>query len=128
MGRYTRVNRRWIFHRLVLKLRSNNRKVVDHIDKNKLDNRKINLRICYQVKNTYNSPMKKNNSSGFTGVFFSKDKNKYYANIMIKGKNIFLGYFENIEDAIKKRLEGEAKYFAEYSPQIHLFEKYGVKI
>ena len=48
---------------------------------------------------------------------------------MADGKEINLGYFDNIEDAVKARLEGELKYFgAEFAPQRHLFEQYGIEV
>ena len=45
---------------------------------------------------------------------------------MINHKEIPLGYFDDIEDAIKARLEGEVKYFGEFAPQRDLFKQYGI--
>ena len=49
--------------------------IVDHINQNKADNRKRNLRIVNHRQNNMNKPMQKNNTSGFVGVNYHK-KNK----------------------------------------------------
>ena len=45
---------------------------------------------------------------------------------MIDYKEIGLGLFENKDDAIKARLEAEAKYYGKFASQQHLFEQYGI--
>lgn len=80
--------------------------VVDHINHNRLDNRKQNLRICTQGENLRNKKVK--------GVVFDKRRNKWYARIMINGKNLHLGSFATEEEAIKVRRQAEIKYFKEY--------------
>lgn len=104
-------------------------KYSDHIDRNPLNNRKHNLRKASATENGRNRGLQSNNTSGFTGVWFRKDTNKWSAVIAIaKNKVVSLGCFENKEDAIKARLEAEAKYFEEFAPQRHLFEEYGIKV
>lgn len=49
-------------------------------------------------------------NSGVSGVSFERRKKKWRAQIFLKGKNHFLGYFDRKEDAIKARVEGERKY------------------
>lgn len=73
---------------------------VDHINHDTLDNRKENLNVCSHFKNMLN---KLNNKSGCVGVHFEKSKNRWRAQI---GK-IRLGTFENLNDAIKARLDAE---------------------
>lgn len=96
-------------------------KQVDHINRNGLDNRKNNLRICTLQENRRNKKLYKNNKSGHRGVWFFKHKTcnyqKWMAYITHKGKRIFLGHFDNKEDAIKVRLKAEKKYFGEFAPQ-----------
>ena len=99
-------------HRIVMNCPDN--MVVDHINHNKLDNRKANLRTCTQIQNCRNKSMHKNNTSGTTGVSFSKYFNKWHSYICTNGCQILLGYFDNIEDAIAARKEAEEKYFGEY--------------
>ena len=55
--------------------------------------------------------VRKNNTSGVTGVNYIKNIKKWNASIFFKGKKINLGYFENIDNAIKARKEAEEKYF-----------------
>ena len=98
----------------------------DHADRNELNNRKYNLRKASNQENVRNHNKQSNNSSGFIGVCFSATANKWMSYIMINKKNIYLGYFINKEDAIKTRLQAEAKYFKEFAPQRHLFKQYGI--
>ncbi len=88
-----------------------NDKVIDHIFRKPLDNRKKNLRICSQSLNTFNSKIRKDNTSGVAGVHWFKRKNKWTARISFNNKIINLGSFENREDAIKVRREAEEKYY-----------------
>ena len=55
--------------------------------------------------------VRKNNTSGITGVNYIKNIKKWNASIFFKGKKINLGYFKNIDDAIKARKDAEKKYF-----------------
>lgn len=90
---------------------------VDHIfpvEKGVCDNRKNNLRVVSLSQNQMNSKKPKNNSSGFKGVNWRSDRQKWRAFISYEGKFIALGLYENIEDAIKARKEAEIKYFGEY--------------
>ena len=77
--------------------------VVDHINRCKLDNRKSNLRIVSQKQNCLNQKIRKNNTSGFNGVSFCKDRNKFNA---YYGKKR-IGRFKTLEEAIKAREDYE---------------------
>jgi hypothetical protein len=101
-------------HRLILNPEKN--KVVDHINRNILDNRKNNLRICSQSENARNKGICSDNSSGVTGVGWSKEKNMWRSYIGINHKNIHIGYYNNKEDAIKARKDMELKHFGEFTP------------
>ena len=99
----------------------------DHKDRNELNNRKYNLRLCTKQENSMNSSKSKNNTSGIIGVYWDKQNEKWMASIGINYKSKYLGRFINKNDAIKARLLAEIKYFGEFAPQKHLFEKYGIK-
>ena len=58
-----------------------------------------------------NKNVLKNNKSGVTGVCWDKSRQKWVAQLTIKGRHIYLGRFKNKDDAIKARKEGEQKYF-----------------
>lgn len=84
------------FHRLVMKAKQG--EIVDHINENKLDNRKSNLRIATKSLNTLNVKNPRvNNKTGVKGV--QKQGNKYHAKIQINGKQIYLGTYLTIEEA-----------------------------
>lgn len=70
--------------------------VIDHINGNGLDNRKINLRICTYSQNNLN---RIHNPIIHKGVTFRKDKNKYQAKITTRNKTTHIGYFNSVEDA-----------------------------
>lgn len=87
---------------------------VDHIYHNKFDNRKSQLRLVDNNQNQYNQLMSKNNTSGCKGVYWHKKTKKWESLIGYKGKILYLGLYDNFEDAVKARKEAEVKYFGEY--------------
>lgn len=88
--------------------------LVDHINHNILDNRKENLRIVTKSQNLMNRDLGRNNESGCNGVNWFKKSRKWMVRITVDNKIIYLGLYENLEDAIKVRKEAEEKYFGEY--------------
>ena len=62
-----------------------------------------------------NIGIRKNNSSGMTGVFWDKDIQQYVAYITKNKKRYVLGYYKTFEEAKEARLEGQNKFFGEYS-------------
>ena len=83
---------------------------VDHINHDRFDNRISNLRDVTHKENALNQKTRKTNTSGVTGVSWSKQHKKWMARVMSNGKNIFLGLFDKIEDAKSKRLEANRMY------------------
>jgi hypothetical protein len=99
-------------HRFILNPSNNDQ--VDHINLDKLDNRKENLRICNNALNQANTAKReyvngKRTSSKYKGVHWRKDMNKWCARISHMNTRIQLGFFDNEEDAAiaynKKALE-----------------------
>ena len=88
--------------------------MVDHINRDPLDNRKSNLRIVSNQQNSMNKGPQKRNTSGHKGVSWDKKRNKWYAYITVNYKLINLGRFSILEDAIEARKRAEIKYFGEY--------------
>ena len=70
---------------------------IDHINRDKLDNRKENLRIASANQNSYNSPAHKNNRVGIKGV--SIKKTGYYVRMSVNGKSVYLGTFKDLVSA-----------------------------
>lgn len=101
-------------HRLVLNLQPNDGKRTDHKNRNRLDNRKENLRIATIAQNNQNCGKKPNNTSGYKGISWHKHHNKWISNIRYNGKRIHLGYFSNKEDAAATYKNAAIKYHGEF--------------
>lgn len=100
-------------HRLILK--TTDSEVVDHMDGNGLNNRKENLRICKQSENSRNCKTGKNNTTGHKGI--TNRGCSWYASITYNYKQIGLGHYKNIEDAIAARKDAEIKYFGSFATE-----------
>jgi len=110
------------FHRIIMNAQPND--FVDHINRDRSDCRKENLRICTHQQNDWNRSRSKRNHSGVTGVAWNKTVCRWGAYIMVNGQRRHLGYFLNKPDAIAARLRAEREFFGEFAPQQHLFKKY----
>lgn len=88
---------------------------VDHINGNKLDNRKKNLRICTHAQNLGNSKIPKNNTSGYKGVVFIKRLGIWRAQIQHSYKMHCLGYFHDIVDAAKAYDKAAIDHYGEFA-------------
>lgn len=76
---------------------------VDHVNRNKLDNRRLNLRDCDRATNVRNTKIRSDNTSGHRGIGWNKEKLKWRAETTINGQYRFIGYFVNLNDAINAR-------------------------
>lgn len=81
---------------------------IDHINGVKYDNSIKNIRIATDSENQKNRKRPANNKTGFTGIRFCKGK--YRVSIGVNGEDLHIGYFKDIEVAIKARKEAEEKY------------------
>ena len=90
---------------------------VDHVDHDKFDNRKSNLRIATPSQNAYNKTVYKNNESGYTGCHFYKPSGKWMAYLSVSGKRKHLGYFEKLEDAYTAYVGASKALHGEFAPQ-----------
>ena len=118
------INKKVYMHQLICKTN----KQVDHINRNRLDNRRENLRPATQQENRFNNSIRSDNTSGIIGVCWHKQAMKWTAQIQVGNTNINLGTYNNFNDAIIARLKAELKYFgSEFAPQRHLFTEYGIQ-
>lgn len=91
------------------------RKVVDHVDHNTCDNRKENMRICTKQQNNMNRRKGSANSSGFKGVVWHKQAQKWMAFIKVDRKHIYLGLFDDKHKAAQKYNETAIKLFGDFA-------------
>lgn len=103
-----------MLHRLILGV-TDPKMDVDHINHNPNDNRKENLRVVTRSQNNANMGLRVHNTSGCTGVTWHSTRKQWISRISIDKKDIFLGWFNDYDEAVKARKEAEEKYFGEYS-------------
>jgi len=104
-------------HRLVFLFMTGNtpKNDVDHINNVKDDNRWVNLREATRSQNNANMGIRRDNSSGFRGVVWHKNRNKWMAQIYVGGKAKYLGIFACKCAAATAYNEGAKKYFGEFA-------------
>jgi hypothetical protein len=83
---------------------------IDHIDGNGLNNAIDNLRNVSRAENNKNSSLKVTNTSGFPGVFFSKNLSKWCVQVRKNKKTVHVGYFIHKDDAIKARKQAQQEH------------------
>ena len=96
---------------------------IDHINNNKLDNRRCNLREASKQQNCFNR-------KHVSGVFFSKD-NRWISQLGIttnnKKQTVYLGSFKTKEEALAARIAGEKQFYGEFAPYKHRIQKVVVR-
>lgn len=90
---------------------------VDHINGNKADNRRSNLREASRRQNEANKGPSASNSSGFKGVCFKARDRKWYACINTGGKQRSLGYYSTAEEAALAYNVAARKHFGDFAYQ-----------
>lgn len=98
--------------------------IIDHINRNGLDNRQENLRFCTNKENTRNRVGQINASSCYKGVDWKKSNKKWRARIRVNDKEFHLGCFVKEEDAAQAYDEAAIKYFGEFA-YLNFGENYG---
>lgn len=88
---------------------------VDHIHGMTLDNRKSQLRHATRSQQKMNSSLYANNKTGRKGIYWRERDQQWSASISVGGKQMHLGQFDDMLDAISAREIAEKKYFGEYS-------------
>lgn len=113
-------------HRFIVNCEYKDGDIVDHINFDKSDNRRNNLRIITNQQNViWKDKPSKSNTSGIIGVSKFKRDGTWVAYIDYN-ERIHIGTFDLLEDAIKSRLQKEYEIFKEFAPQQYLFSKYGI--
>ncbi len=83
---------------------------IDHINGDRLDNRISNLRDVTKSENCKNKTLRVDNKSGVSGVYWNKGGAKWHVQIAVNGKRKHLGFFSDLDEAIRVRREAEVKY------------------
>lgn len=88
---------------------------IDHVDGDRLNNQKVNLRLVTSRQNKMNSALRSDNTSGYKGVTWDRQKRRWKAQIMMNGKNHPLGRFKTKEEAAAVYEEAAHRMFGEYA-------------
>ena len=89
--------------------------VCDHINRNKCDNRRSNLRYATPKENSRNRSKAKNNTTGYIGVYWHIRKMMYTAQVTTDGKIHNLGYFATAEEAARARDKAARFFYGEFA-------------
>ena len=88
---------------------------IDHIDGNRLNNQKSNLRFATSSQNKINRGPRKDNKSGYKGVSWHKQRNCWAVRLMINGKYQHLGLFQDKHKAAQVYNDNALKYYGSYA-------------
>lgn len=89
--------------------------IVDHKNRNKLDNTRDNLRVCTQQQNAGNRSKRRGTHSRFAGVGFNKQYGKHFAAVNARGERFFLGYFANEVEAARAHDAKAVELYGEFA-------------
>lgn len=95
----------------------------DHVDGNRLNNSRSNLRVCTRSQNMMNARKQSNNTSGYKGVSWQKNAKKFSAYIQVGGKKKHLGLFTNAIEAAKAYNNAALDHFGGYC-RLNKFKEY----
>lgn len=87
----------------------------DHINGNKLDNRRGNLRTCTKSQNSMNRGATKQNRNGIKGVSYISSRRKWGVQIEYGGKSKRIGYFDSSNEALLAYNIAAKKYHGEFA-------------
>ena len=102
-------------HREILGLKRGDGKLGDHRNRNGLDNRRSNLRICTGAENLQNRGKTKNNTSGYKGVSWHKQNKYWVAQLHKNGKHIHAGCYKDKITAARAYDIAAIQYFGEFA-------------
>ena len=102
-----------LMHRLLMQCQDGLE--VDHRNGDGLDNRRENLRVCTHAENMQNRAQHRNNTSGVTGVYWHRHRNKWAVQLRVNGKKVSLGHFSEMEEAKRVRDDAARRYHGEFA-------------
>lgn len=95
-GYHPKLKRKVSMHKLVC-----DAKLVDHANRDRLDNRRTNLRASDHQRNQLNRPARLKNQCGYKGVYFSKKNQNWVAQLELFSRKIHVGVYVTVEDAAR---------------------------
>lgn len=102
---------RFLVHRIIFVMHHGHLPViVDHINGDTSDNRIENLREADPITSAWNRGRRTTNKTGFTGVCFNTEKQRYEARILVAGKSHHLGRFKTAKEAAEAYDKAELKF------------------
>ena len=93
-----------------------NKRLVDHSDRNIENNHYTNLRWATHSENSFNSKINTRNTSGYKGISFITSRNKFQLTLNIDNTQMFMGYFDTKEEAVKVWNEHAPMIYGEFQP------------
>ena len=89
--------------------------MVDHINRNKADNRWCNLREATRSQNAQNAGLQENNTSGVRGVHWNKREGKWCVRCMLGGKRYSFGLYDDLKTAAAVAADARKKLYGEFA-------------
>ena len=89
--------------------------MVDHVNHNRLDNRRDNLRVCTASQNQANSRLHKTTKSGYKGVVWDKSRKKWMVHTKLNQKDVYIGRFFCVVKAAKAYDKIACELFGEFA-------------
>lgn len=117
---YAKGNEGQYMHRIIMNAKPDEK--VDHINHNKLDNRKENLRISTSAKNNHNRIKSPNASSKYFGVYRVKDRDKWGTYIHHNNKKYSCGYFYDEREAAEAYNKKATELYGDFANLNHFEE------
>ncbi len=102
-----------LMHRVIMNAKPG--QSIDHIDGNKRNNKVSNLRVCNHAQNNRNKPPSVKNKTGFKGVSFDTQTNKFRADIRFDGNRMNLGRYNTAKEAALAYNAAAVKYFGDFA-------------
>lgn len=103
----------FLMHRVILKAQKGQQ--IDHINHDKLDNRKQNLRFCNNGQNHMNIKKYANKTSKYKGVWWNRERGKWQTDIKLNKKKRYVGRFESEERAAQAYNVAAMKLFGDFA-------------
>lgn len=89
--------------------------VIDHKDRNPLNNQRSNLRRATYRNNSNNSVARTNNKVGVRCVHWSEAKQRFIVQVSVDGKRKWVGAFRTVEEAAEVAAKAQKKYYGKFA-------------